>query len=122
MMVITDADGWLLWRAGERKALDRGERDGHIEGACLTERSIGTSGVSLALATRHPVLVHGAEHYAPALHDLACAAAPVYDPRDGRLLAVLNLTAPPRVANLALLRHIDEIARQVQRQLAEPDM
>jgi transcriptional regulator of acetoin/glycerol metabolism len=84
--------------AGERKDLDRGERDGHIEGACLTERSMGTSGVRLALATRHPVLVHGAEHYAPALHDLACAAAPVYDPRDGRLLAVLNLTAPHRRA------------------------
>ncbi len=120
MMVITDADGWLLWRAGERKARDRGDRDGHIEGACLTERSIGTSGVSLALAARHPVLVFGAEHYAPALHDLACAAAPVYHPRSGCLLGVLNLTAPPDVANRGLLRHVDQVARQVQRQIAGP--
>jgi hypothetical protein len=76
LAVLVDADGRVLWRAGERKTLRRGENDGHGDGACLAEHSVGTSGVSLALASRHPIAVCGPEHYCPGQHDLVCVGAP----------------------------------------------
>lgn len=118
MIVVTDADGRVLWRAGDRKDLRRGDRDGHIEGACVAEHSIGTCGISVALAASHPVMVRGPEHYCPALHDLACASAPVRHPEDGRLLGALSLTAPWPAAHPDMLKAIDQAARQVQRQIA----
>jgi transcriptional regulator of acetoin/glycerol metabolism len=88
LMVVTDADGRVLWRAGDRKDLDRGDRDGHGVGACLTEHTFDTSGVSLALAAGHPVVVCGPEHYCPAQHDLVCAGAPT---------AIRGACLPPRL-------------------------
>jgi DNA-directed RNA polymerase specialized sigma24 family protein len=119
LMVITDADGWVLWRAGEHKDLSRGEDDGHGEGACLAEHAVGTSGVSLALAAGRPVLVCGPEHYSPAQHDLVCAGAPVYHPVDGRLLGALCLSAPWPAAHPDMLTFIDQTARKVQRQITD---
>lgn len=118
MVVVTDATGVVLWRAGDRSALQRADRDGHTDGALLSEQTIGTSGVSIALTAGHPVLVRGPEHYTHVLHDLACAAAPIRYPHTGHLLGVLNLTAPNRSAQPAMLRLIAEITRQAERQLA----
>jgi RNA polymerase sigma factor (sigma-70 family) len=118
LTVITDADGWVLWRAGERTALRRGEDDGHGDGACLAEHAVGTSGVSLALAASHPVAVCGSEHYCPAQHDLVCAGAPVRHPSNGRLLGAVCLSAPWPAAHPDMLKLIDQTAKRIQRQLA----
>ncbi len=119
MVVVVDAQGWVLWRAGDRNALRRADHDGHSDGACLAEHTVGTSGVSVALAASHPVLVRGPEHYMDALHDLTCAAAPIHHPRDGRLLGALNLTAPWHAAHPAMLKLIDETARQIERHIGQ---
>ncbi len=117
LIVVADADGRVLWRAGDHSALHRADQDGHSDGACLAEQVIGTGGISVALAARHPVLVRGAEHYRQSQHDLAAAAAPVRHPGDGRLLGALNLTAPLRTAHPAMLQVIDETARQAERHI-----
>lgn len=119
MVVVTDADGWVLWRAGDRSAIQRADRDGQTDGALLSEQTIGTSGLGVALAAEHPVLVRGPEHYTHVLRDLACAAAPIHDPRDGRLLGAVNFTAPNRSAQPVMLKLIDEMARKVERHLAK---
>lgn len=118
MAVAVDAGGWVIWRTGDRSALRRADRDGHTDGALLSEQTIGTSGVSIALTAGHPVLVRGPEHYTHVLHDLACAAAPIRHPHGGRLLGVLNLTAPNRSASPLMLKLIDEMTRQAERHLA----
>jgi DNA-directed RNA polymerase specialized sigma24 family protein len=117
LTVITDADGRVLWRAGDRKVLRRGEEDGHGDGACLAEHSVGTSGVSLALAAGHPVVVSGPEHYCPAQHDLVCAGAPLRHPADGQLLGTICISAPWRVAHPDMLKLIDQTATSIRRQL-----
>lgn len=117
LTVITDADGRVLWRAGDRKVLRRGEEDGHGDGACLAEHAVGTSGVSLALAVGHPVVVSGPEHYCPAQHDLVCAGAPVRHPADGQLLGTICISAPWRAAHPDMLQLIDQAATSIRQQL-----
>jgi RNA polymerase sigma factor (sigma-70 family) len=117
MIVVADAGGWVLWRAGNRQALHRGEHDGHGEGACLAEHAVGTSGVSLSLAASHPVAVCGAEHYCPAQHDLVCAGAPLRHPADGRLLGAICISAPWPAAHRDMLKYIDQTARSIQQQI-----
>ena len=117
LTVITDADGRVLWRAGDRKVLRRGEEDGHGDGACLAEHAVGTSGVSLTLAVGHPVVVSGPEHYCPAQHDLVCAGAPLRNPADGRLLGTICISAPWSAAHPDMLKLIDQIATAIWRRL-----
>jgi DNA-directed RNA polymerase specialized sigma24 family protein len=117
LTVITDADGRVLWRAGDRKVLRRAEEDGHGDGACLAEHAVGTSGVSLALAVGHPVVVSGPEHYCPDQHDLVCAGAPLRHPADGRLLGTICISAPWRAAHPDMLKLIDQAAASIRQQL-----
>jgi DNA-directed RNA polymerase specialized sigma24 family protein len=117
LTVITDPDGRVLWRAGDHEVLQRGESDGHGDGACLAEHAVGTSGVSLALAAGHPVIVSGPEHYFPAQHDLICAGAPLRHPADGRLLGTICISAPWRAAHSDMLKLIDQTATQIRQQL-----
>ena len=117
LTVITDADGRVLWRAGERKVLRRADKDGHGDGACLAEHAVGTSGVSLALAAGHPVVVSGPEHYCPAQHDLVCAGAPLRHPADGGLLGTICISTPWRAAHPDMLKLIDQIATRIRQQL-----
>lgn len=117
LTVITDAEGRVLWRAGDRKVLRRGEEDGHGDGACLAEHAVGTSGVSLTLAVGHPVVVSGPEHYCPAQHDLVCAGAPLRHPVDGQLLGTICISAPWRAAHPDMLKLIDQTATRIRQQL-----
>jgi hypothetical protein len=47
MIVVADTDGRVLWRTGQRTDLRRGQQDGHGDGACSAEHSVGTSSISL---------------------------------------------------------------------------
>ena len=49
-----------------------------------------------AIAERKPTFVRGSEHFADALTGLACAAAPIIDPRTGHVLGVVDLTCGAR--------------------------
>lgn len=117
MMVVVDADGVVLWRGGAREVLRRADEPLFVEGACWDLKNAGANGIALALMTGRTVKVCGWEHYVQAQHELSCAAAPVRDPQDGRVLCVLNLTANQPTVHHALLREIDTIAIRVHRQL-----
>jgi transcriptional regulator of acetoin/glycerol metabolism len=118
LTVVADSDGRVLWRAGDSKALRRGEKDGHGDGACLAEDAVGTSGVSLALAARHPVAVCGAGHYCPDQHDLVCVGAPLRHPQDGRLIGAVCISASWPAAHRDMLKVIDQTVTRTHLQLA----
>ncbi|MGV9710768.1 GAF domain-containing protein [Gordonia sp. NPDC003424] len=90
-MAVFDADGVLLWRAGERRWPTATGSVGLVEGSVWDEASVRTTAVSLVIADNRPVRVVGDEHYNRALHGLYCAAAPIHDPRTGVLLGVVGL-------------------------------
>jgi RNA polymerase sigma factor (sigma-70 family) len=117
MMVVVDAEGVVLWRGGDREVLRRADALGFVEGACWHIKNAGANGIALALITGRTVKVCGWEHYVQAQHNLSCAAAPVHDPQDGRVLCVLNLTGTGRTVHRSILREIDTLAIRLHRQL-----
>ncbi|KAB1656868.1 GAF domain-containing protein [Pseudoclavibacter chungangensis] len=94
LTVVTDADGVVLWRRGPSGAKRQGDRLGFVEGARWAEVDVGTNAIGTALAERAPVELFSAEHFEEGQHPWFCTAAPIHDPRTGRLLGVVDVSGP----------------------------
>jgi len=94
IMVITDADGVLLWREGCAPVRHRADRLGFTEGAAWSEGAVGSNAIGVALAEDAPVQMFGAEHFVRTHHAWTCTACPVHDPRTGELLGVVDVSGP----------------------------
>ncbi|GAB2936694.1 GAF domain-containing protein [Rhodococcus aerolatus] len=94
VVVVTDADGVLLWREGSAAVRRQADALGFAEGADWSEGSVGTNAIGTALVERAPVQLFSAEHYAPSHHPWTCTASPVHDPRTGELLGVVDVSGP----------------------------
>ncbi|MFD7324927.1 GAF domain-containing protein [Streptomyces sp. NPDC059875] len=117
IMVVTDEQGRVLWREGNLSVLRQANGICLEEGAAWTEHTTGTNAVGTALAMRRAVQVHSAEHYVHTLHNWTCAAAPVHDPRDQRLLGIVDVSGPASSFHPATLALVGSVA-----QLAEAEM
>lgn len=111
LIAVTDTDGRVLWREGSSGVRRSADRLGFEVGASWTEELVGTNGIGLALVERRPVQVHSAEHFVRSHHAWTCAAAPLHDPRDGRLLGVLNVSGPAPAFNPATLALVTAVAK-----------
>ncbi|MEP7739470.1 GAF domain-containing protein [Nocardioides sp. 31GB23] len=94
LIVVTDADGVILWREGAAGVRRRADSLGFSEGALWTEAAVGTNAIGTALAEDAPVQLFSAEHFEPQQHPWYCTAAPVHDPRTGALLGVVDVSGP----------------------------
>ncbi|MEU8526588.1 GAF domain-containing protein [Streptomyces sp. NPDC048629] len=117
IMVVTDEHGRVLWREGNMAVLRKAHGICLEEGAAWAESATGTNAVGTALAVRRAVQVHSAEHYVHTLHNWTCAAAPVHDPRDQRLLGIVDVSGPASSFHPATLALVGSVA-----QLAEAEM
>lgn len=97
MIILTDRDGVILESFGDNQTLDAG-RDIHLEvGGGWNEKTAGTNGISTALRTGKPVLIHAAEHYCQDVKAWTCAAAPIFEPFDGSIVGVVDLSGPTEI-------------------------
>ncbi|WP_063796150.1 GAF domain-containing protein [Streptacidiphilus griseoplanus] len=94
VLVVTDAEGRVLWREGSAAMRRQADRLGFDVGACWAEDAVGTNAIGTALAARRPVQVHSAEHFVRTHHAWTCASAPLHDPRSGRLIGLVDLSGP----------------------------
>ncbi|WP_128983887.1 helix-turn-helix domain-containing protein [Streptomyces roseicoloratus] len=117
IMVVTDELGRVLWREGNLAVLRQANGICLEEGAAWSEQTTGTNAVGTALAMGRAVQVHSAEHYVHTLHNWTCAAAPVHDPRDQRLLGIVDVSGPASSFHPATLALVGSVA-----QLAEAEM
>ncbi|MFE9254366.1 GAF domain-containing protein [Streptomyces sp. NPDC006879] len=117
IMVVADAEGRLLWREGHRSILRKADRLGFEVGADWNEGVVGTNGVGTSLVARRPVQVFSAEHFVSSHHEWTCAGAPVTDPRDGRLLGVINVSGPLATMHPATLTWVSAVARLAESEL-----
>jgi GAF domain len=117
LMVVTDADGRVLWRSGSRAGQRTADRFGLQEGSCLTEEVAGTNAVGVSLVARRPMQVTSAEHYVRMFHSWFCSSAPVHDPRDGQLLGAVDITGPADQAHPAALALVRAVARVAEGEL-----
>ena len=94
LMVVTDADGIILWREGSARVRLRADALGFMEGARWTEATVGTNAIGTALAEAAPVQLFSAEHFEQAQHPWYCTAAPIHHPVSGELLGVVDVSGP----------------------------
>ncbi|GAA0616227.1 GAF domain-containing protein [Sporichthya brevicatena] len=94
LLAVTDDQGMILWREGSTQLRHVADRHGFVQGALFTEDRVGTNAIGTALAEECGVQVFSAEHYCVELHPWYCTAAPVHDPRTGRLAGIVDVSGP----------------------------
>ncbi|MFJ8078368.1 GAF domain-containing protein [Streptomyces sp. NPDC096176] len=117
IMVVADTEGRLLWREGSSAVLRKGDSHGFVLGAGWNEELVGTNGVGTPLVSRRPVQVHSAEHFVSTHHAWTCAGAPVTDPRDGRLIGVVDISGPLSTMHPATLALVTSVTRLAEAEL-----
>lgn len=117
IMVVTDVEGRVLWRQGNTGILRRADDICLAEGAAWSEEITGTNAIGTALASRAPVQVHSAEHFVRSLHGWTCAAAPVRDPRDGRLMGIVDISGPANTFHPTTLALVGSVARLAESEI-----
>ncbi|MDG9717809.1 GAF domain-containing protein [Streptomyces sp. DH24] len=119
IMVVADADGRVLWREGSAPVLRKADGIGFEVGADWRESVVGTNGVGTVAVTRRPVQVFASEHFSRSQTGWTCAGAPITDPRDGRLLGVVDVSGPLDTMHPATLAWVDSVAKLAEARLRE---
>lgn len=117
IMIVTDADGHILWCEGATGVRLRADRVLLSEGVRWSEDVIGTNAMGTVLATGQPVQVYSAEHLVRTYHGWTCAAAPVRDPESGELLGAVDVSGPLRTVHPAMLALVSASATLAEGQL-----
>ncbi|MFF0792642.1 GAF domain-containing protein [Streptomyces spiralis] len=119
IMVVADADGRVLWREGHPSVLRKADGLGFEPGADWREDVVGTNGVGTPAVVRRPVQVFASEHFVRSHTTWTCTGAPVTDPRDGRLLGVVDVSGPLETMHPATLAWVDSVAKLAEARLRE---
>src|SRR3954471_8042256 len=117
VMIVTDADGTILWREGARSLLRAAASVGLSPGMRWSEEAIGTNAMGTALAVDAPVSIHSAEHLVRTVHAWTCAAAPVHDPDTGALIGAIDISGPLHTAHPAMVQLLAATAQLAENQL-----
>ena len=117
VMIVTDADGTILWREGARSLLRAADSVGLAPGMRWSEDAIGTNAMGTALAVDRPVQIHSAEHLVRTVHSWTCAAAPVHDPDTGTLIGAIDISGPLHTAHPAMVQLVSATAQLAENQL-----
>ena len=89
-----------------------------VPGARWAETAVGTNAPGTAVAVDRPVQVFAAEHFIRRVQPWTCAAAPVHDPRTGRVLGAVDITGGDGLAHPHSLGFVQAVARAAESQLA----
>jgi transcriptional regulator of acetoin/glycerol metabolism len=117
IMVVTDADGVILWREGSAAVRRQADRLGFAEGALWTEAQVGTNAIGTALAESAPVQLFSAEHFEHAQHPWYCTAHPIHDPRTGDLLGIVDVSGPALTLHPVIGALVESAVRLAEAQL-----
>jgi GAF domain len=99
MLVISDAQGVLMWIEGHHRVIEATHDMHFVCGADWSERGAGTNALGTAIAVDHPVQIFSAEHFNRIVHPWQCSGAPIHDPSTGEILGVVDLTGHLRSAH-----------------------
>jgi len=118
LLAVCDAQGRLLWVEGHPVARRRAGRMNFVPGARWSETAVGTNAPGTAVAVGRPVQVFAAEHFIRRVQTWTCAAAPVHDPRTGRVLGAVDITGGNGLAHPHSLGFVQAVARAAESHLA----
>ncbi len=117
IIVLTDAAGYILESFGDSEPLASARAINFLPGADWQDVSVGTNAIGTALATGAPIQVSGSEHFCLSHHTWTCSAAPITG-RDGKIIAVLDVSGPARACNAHTLAMVVAAAEAIAMQLA----
>jgi transcriptional regulator of acetoin/glycerol metabolism len=92
VMPLADSDGMILQQEGDTRILEPAREVGLVPGCNWTELNCGTNAIGTALALRHPVQIHSAEHFCAGIKRWTCSATVIRDPLDGHVLGVIDVS------------------------------
>ncbi|WP_037671609.1 GAF domain-containing protein [Streptomyces griseus] len=119
IMVVADAEGRVLWREGSSPVLRKADAIGFELGADWREDVVGTNGVGTPAVVRGPVQVFAGEHFVRTQTTWTCTGAPITDPRDGRLIGVVDVSGPLETMHPATLAWVSSVAKLAEARLRE---
>jgi hypothetical protein len=118
LLAVCDAQGRLLWVEGHPATRRRADGMNFVPGARWAESAVGTNAPGTAVALDRPVQVFAAEHFSRRVQPWTCAAAPVHDPRTGRVLGAVDITGGNGLAHPHSLGFVQAVARAAESQLS----
>ena len=119
-LVLTDERGHVLARReGNSSAAGLADRIDLAPGFLYSEELVGTNAIGTALEIRRPSVVLGYEHFAHALTAMGCAASPVTDPANGRVIGVIDLTCAAEQVTSLMLPLAKRIAWEIEQRLLD---
>jgi PAS domain S-box-containing protein len=119
LVQVTDPSGLTLHLDGVEWLKERAAEMNLVEGARCSETVNGTNGVGTALALNHPVQVFAFEHFSHHHREWVCSGAPIHDPVSGRLVGVIDLSSPWKIAHPRSLELVTTAARTMEQCLLE---
>jgi DNA-binding CsgD family transcriptional regulator len=119
-VLLTNDRGHVVDRRGANGSLNaRLDRILLAPGFIYSEDVVGTNGIGTALALRAPAMVKGEEHFSDALTAMACAGAPIFDPRSAHLAGVIDLTSLTANASPLMLPLAVRAAREIEQRILD---
>jgi sigma-54 dependent transcriptional regulator, acetoin dehydrogenase operon transcriptional activator AcoR len=119
-VILTDASGLVLDMVGNAAFTDRASAVALRPGVLWSEAITGTNAIGTALIERRPIAVHGAEHFFEPHRILACAAAPIVDPR-GALVGALDMSGHAAVRHVHALGLVRLAVEQIEHRFFDHD-
>ncbi len=119
LVVVADAEGRVLWRAGSSGVRRLADGLGFIGGSAWTEGNVGTNAIGTSLVLGEGVHIQGPEHFVESHTRWGCAAAPLRDPWSGRTLGVVDVSGPSRGMHPAELALVEMASRLTSMELVE---
>lgn len=119
LLILTDAEGLVLEQIGDLRTHTAARSIHLIRGGKWDEAVIGTNGIGTAIRSGRPTLVHASEHYCQGIKAWTCAAAPIRDPFDQRIIGAVDLSGPPAIFRPHNVAMIASVAREIEAALAE---
>ncbi len=92
-VVLVNSAGYILDMLGDHVILDILKEYDIFPGTSLSESEVGTNAFGTSLIEGVPVSIVGAEHYQARYHELAEAAAPIFNPF-GKPLGAFGIISP----------------------------
>jgi transcriptional regulator of acetoin/glycerol metabolism len=114
--ILTNSEGVVIDASG---AIDHTDPRADLitrVGTDLSERAMGTTAISTALAELQPVWLHRGEHFFANTTHYSCAGAPVTGP-DGRCAGMLDLTGIDAIERPELKHLVTQTASKIENAL-----
>ena len=119
LIQVTDPSGLTLHLDGPEWLKAQAAEMNLVEGARCAETVNGTNGVGTALAADHPVQVFAFEHFSHHHREWVCSGSPIHDPVSGRLVGILDLSSPWKIAHPRSLELVTRAAKTLEQCLLE---